>query len=82
MAMQTQAIATLSMPINAEDLCRLASELANEHGAEALHFARRAVITFEAEGAPDRASLWFALSVLLDDIVSRRLDPDRPLSIH
>jgi hypothetical protein len=72
----------LPMPINAEDLCRLAGELANEHGPDVLTYARRAVIAFEAEGASDRAHLWFALTVLLDDIVARRLDPDRPLSIH
>jgi hypothetical protein len=70
------------MPINAEDLCRLASELANEHGPEALTYARRAVIAFEADGEADRARLWFALSVLLDDIATRRLDPERPISIH
>jgi hypothetical protein len=70
------------MAINADDLCRLAAELASEHGSDALDYARRAVVSFEAEGAQDRAYFWFTLSVLLDDIVAMRIDPDRPLTIH
>jgi hypothetical protein len=64
------------------DLCRLAAELAQEHGSLALDYARQAVISFEAEGAMDRAYFWLALSVLLDDIVGQRIDPDRPIIIH
>lgn len=68
--------------IGVSDLCRLAAELAQEHGSLALDYARKAVISFEAEGASDRAYFWLALSVLLDDIVGHRLDPDRPLIIN
>jgi hypothetical protein len=69
-------------PINASDLCRLAAELASEHGIDALDYARRAIISYEAEGEVDRAYFWRMLSALLDDIVTRRLDPDRPITIH
>lgn len=64
------------------DLCLLAGELAMEHGTDALSFARRAHLTFEAEGENDRAHIWYALSVLLDDIAAKRLDPTRPVTIH
>jgi hypothetical protein len=64
------------------DLCELAADLASEHGACAIEFARRAVVTFESEGKMERAEFWEALSVLLDDVVSQRLDPERPIVIH
>ncbi|HSC60865.1 MAG TPA: hypothetical protein VLC29_06505 [Rhizomicrobium sp.] len=64
------------------DLCLLAAELASEHGADAVNYARRAVITLEGEGEDERAQFWFALSILLDDIVTQRVDPDRPVVIH
>lgn len=64
------------------DLCELAADLALEHGACAIEFARRAVVTLESEGESERAEFWSALSVLLDDIVACRLDPERPIVIH
>jgi len=64
------------------DLCELAADLASEHGAYAVDFARRAVVSLEDEGNSDRASFWHALSVLLDDILAQRLDPERPIVIH
>jgi len=70
------------MPISACDLCQLAADLAAEHGVIARDYARRAVATFEAEGEMDRASFWLTLSILLDDIMMHRLDPDRALTIH
>jgi hypothetical protein len=70
------------MPISASDFCRLAADLAEEHGVVACDYARRAVHAFEADGEPDRARFWFVLSVLLDDIVIGRLDPERPLVIN
>jgi hypothetical protein len=70
------------MPISASDFCRLAADLAAEHGVVACDYARRAVVAFEADGEVDRARFWFVLSVLLDDIVIGRLDPERPLTIH
>ncbi len=69
-------------PINASDLCRLAADLAVEHGAEAIDYARRAIVSYEAEGEADRAHFWRMLSALLDDIVAQRLDPDLPITIH
>ena len=70
------------MPISASDLCLLAGELAAEHGIIARDYARRAVATLEAEGEMDRATFWLTLSILLDDIVMHRLDPDRAPAIH
>ncbi len=64
------------------DLCQLAADLALEHGSEAAEYARRAVITLEYEGEEERARFWFTLSVLLDDSITRRVDPDAPLVIH
>ncbi len=64
------------------DLCQLAAELAHEHGEDAVSYARRAVVTLECEGEGERAQFWYALSVLLDDIVTLRVDPDRPVTIN
>lgn len=64
------------------DLCLLAAELAYEHGADAVDYARRAVVTLECEGEDERAQFWYALSILLDDIVTHRVDPDRPVTIN
>ncbi len=68
--------------ISTSDLCRLAAEIVHDHGDEAVEYARRAVACFEAEGAEDRVRFWMTLSVLLDDIVEKRLNPDRAITIH
>lgn len=68
--------------MSTDDLYKLAADLANEHGVLALEYARRAVMTFDAEGARDRAEFWQVLSVLLDDIMTQRLDPDAPITLH
>ncbi len=70
------------MALNASDLYRLAADLAAEHGVMAQDYARRAVVAFEADGAPDRAQFWYLLSILLDDIVEKRLDPLDSITIH
>jgi len=64
------------------DLCQLAADLALEHGSDAVDYARRATLSLEAEGAMERAQFWFALSILLDDIVAQRFDPELPIVIH
>ncbi|MBN9547101.1 MAG: hypothetical protein J0I19_16670 [Alphaproteobacteria bacterium] len=64
------------------EIMRLASDFAEEHGAEACDYAYRAVVNFEAEGEGERAYLWFLLLIMLGDIASYRLNPDRPLTIH
>ena len=64
------------------EIMRLASDFAEEHGADACDFAYRAVVNFEAEGEGERAYLWFLLLVMLGDIASYRLNPDKPLTIH
>jgi hypothetical protein len=68
--------------MSTDDLYKLAADLANEHGLMALEYARRAVAAFDAQGITDRAEFWQLLSVLLDDIVAQRLDPDAPITIH
>jgi hypothetical protein len=70
------------MELNAGDLCRLAADLAAEHGDAARDYARRAVVSFESKGVSDRAQLWFALSVFLDDIMLRGLDPHGTIVLH
>jgi hypothetical protein len=70
------------MFITTSELCRLAIDLALEHGEHALAYARRAATCLEADGEGDRAEFWFALSILLDDIFTQRLDPERAIAIH
>ena len=70
------------MRISAGDLCFLAAELAAEHGVVARDYAQRASVSLAAEGESERASFWFTLSVLLDDIALHRLDPARAPTIH
>lgn len=70
------------MQLNADDMCRLAADLAAEHGNEARDYAHRAVVSFESEGESDRAQFWFMLAVLLDDIMLQRLDPEAAITIH
>ncbi|HXC55519.1 MAG TPA: hypothetical protein VNU97_09500 [Rhizomicrobium sp.] len=70
------------MQLSANDLCRLAADLADEHGADAMDVARKAVVSFEAEGAADRARFWFTLCVLLGDIADHGLNPNFPVTIH
>ena len=70
------------MQLSADDLYRIAADLAEEHGASAMDYARRAVVSFEAEGAMDRARFWLTVCVFLDDIVERRRDPAVQVTIH
>jgi hypothetical protein len=70
------------MQMSADDLTKLAADLAVEHGTQASHYARCAVATFELEGAWERAAFWFVLSVLLDDILELRIDPTAPITLH
>ena len=70
------------MRMSAGDLCFLAAELAAEHGVVARDYAQQAFASLAAEGESERASFWFALSVLLDDIALHRLDPYRSPTIH
>lgn len=70
------------MAISASDLCQLAGELAAEHGMLARDYAQRAYRTLDSEGQHDRAEFWFALSILVDDVLSYRLDPNAGPSIQ
>jgi hypothetical protein len=64
------------------EILQMASAFAEEHGADACDYAYRAIVNFEAEGEGERAYLWFLLLVMLGDIASNSLNPDRPLTIH
>jgi hypothetical protein len=70
------------MAMTTGDLYRLASDLAEEHGAQACDYASRAVMTLEAEGHHDRARLWFVMLVLLGDVINHRVDPEGHFTIH
>jgi hypothetical protein len=70
------------MRITTPDLCRLASDLAAEHGPAARDYASRAVMTLEAEGSHERAKFWFLMLILLGDINSGRLDPEKTITLH
>jgi hypothetical protein len=70
------------LQMTADDLTRLAADLAVEHGTMAASYARRAIAAFELEGAWERAAFWTMLSVLLDDIIEQRLDPAAPITLH
>jgi hypothetical protein len=67
---------------SAGEILQIASDFAEEHGAEACDYAYRAVVSFEAEGEGEKAHFWFLLLVVLGDIASHRLNPDKPLTIH
>ena len=65
-----------------EETCRLAAELAEKYGDMAERVAARAVATYEAEGMEDRASLWRALSAIINDIAEHRIDPHARIVRH
>ncbi|MBV8798837.1 MAG: hypothetical protein JO208_03365 [Alphaproteobacteria bacterium] len=64
------------------DLCELAADLVLEHGTAARHLAQHAIIALASDGQSERVHFWQSLSLLLDDILARRLDPSVPLTIH
>jgi hypothetical protein len=72
----------MAMAMTTGDLYRLASDLATEHGPRACDYASRAVMTLEAEGNHDRAQFWFVMLVLLGDVISHRVDPDKHITVH
>ncbi len=68
--------------LTANDMCRLAADLVDEHGPGARGFAQRAVLCFQAEGAGERVLFWLTLCALLDDIAENRLDPLSPVTLN
>ena len=70
------------MPISAHRLCRLAAQLADEHGVLARDYARRAYMALEADGDSERAQFWLTLSILVEDVVLHRLDSDHAPTIQ
>lgn len=70
------------MELNASDFCRIAADLTAEHGMAARDHARRVIAWLEREGEADRVRFWCALSVFIDDIALKRLDPDGTIVLH
>jgi hypothetical protein len=68
--------------LTTRDMYRLASDFAEEYGDDACDYAWRAVMSFEAEGAGERAYFWFLLLVMLGDIAAHRIDPGLSITIH
>ena len=64
------------------EIMRLASDFAEEHGANACDYAYRAVVSFEAEGEGERAYFWFLLLIMLGDIASHKINANGVLTIH
>jgi hypothetical protein len=75
-------MAAINTHLTARDMVRLAADFAEEHGAHASDFAYRAVISFEADGEPDRAYFWFLMLVMLGDIACKRIQPDAAITLH
>ena len=76
------ALARSPSRLSAGDLCRLASDFAQEHGPDASDYAYRAVMRHEAQGEGDRAYFWFLLLVLIGDIRRHGIDPGIGPSLH
>jgi len=68
--------------MNTSDMRDLAAELVHEHGPTILQIALRASAEYACDGCEQGAHFWYALSLLLDDILQARVDPDRPLTLH
>lgn len=68
--------------MNTSDLRDLAADLVHEHGPAILSIALRASAEHACDGREEHAHFWYALSLLLDDIIHERLDPNRPLTLH
>jgi hypothetical protein len=63
-------------------MCWLAGEFAALHGILAVDIARRAYRCHDVEGDELGAEFWFAMSILVDDVMRHRLDAEHRLSIH
>lgn len=68
--------------MDTSDMRDLAAGLFHEHGPGILHVALRASAEHACAGREEGTHFWYALSLLLDDIIRARLDPDRPITVH
>jgi hypothetical protein len=68
--------------MTAQETCRLAAELKEEFGDLVARVAERAIVSYEADGLTDRATLWRALHAIIADISAQRLDPYAKIAIH
>ncbi|GAA0539266.1 hypothetical protein FHS83_003688 [Rhizomicrobium palustre] len=70
------------MTVSAQFLCRMAGDLAEEHGELAVDIARRAFRDRNVEGDDRRAEFWYLISVLVDDVQRYGLDPEGGPVLH
>ncbi|HWA90746.1 MAG TPA: hypothetical protein VG889_11960 [Rhizomicrobium sp.] len=70
------------MELNAADFCRLAADLTAEYGVAARDHARCVIGLLEREGDAERAGFWCVLSVFIDDVALKRLDPEGSIVLH
>ena len=68
--------------MNTSDMRDLAAGLFHEHGPAIFHVALRASAEHACAGREEGAHFWYAMSLLLDDIIRARLDPDGPITLH
>ena len=68
--------------MNTNEMRELAAALFHEHGPAIIHVALRTSAEHACAGREAGAHFWYALSLILDDIIRARLDPDAPLTLH
>jgi hypothetical protein len=68
--------------MNTGDMRDLAAGLFRAHGPVIFHVALRASAKHACAGREEGAHFWYAISLLLDDIMRERLDPDDPITLH
>ena len=68
--------------LSAGDFQDLAFWLIDAHGADALHWADRAIAELKMQGDEERAELWCTLRSVASDMICGRLDPSRRPTLH
>lgn len=68
--------------MDASDVRDLAAGLFREHGAAVYHVALRTSAEHACAGREEGAHFWYAVSLILDDFIHARLDPDRSITLQ
>lgn len=68
--------------MNANEMRELAAGLFHEHGPAIFQVVLRTSAEHACAGHDEGARFWRALSLILDDIICSRIDPDRPITLH
>ncbi len=63
-------------------MCWLASEFAALHGVLAVDIARRAYRSHDSEGDEPGAEFWYAMLILVEDVMRYGFDREQALTIH